>query len=194
MAPEFRWIPVAGATRYRVQVSPSPTMTPLEIDEDVVRNSFNPAASLRSGAYYWQVAALDADGNQGPWSEQREFYRDWLDANGDSARPTVSVLDADVDTDGIQMYRDEVLVQWDPIPGASSYEVQFARNDNESFQNESKMTTCKTPNTAITPVFKGTYAGTARLSECHVMKGTSPLKVDLWTEPHVWVRSPCRRC
>lgn len=190
MAPTFRWASVPGASRYKIQVSASPTLTPTTIDQTVLRNWYTPKASLNPGAYYWRVASLDADGNTGPWSEVREFYRDWLGTDGLSARPIISLADDDPNTDGVQtqMYRDEVLIQWDPIPGASHYEVQFASSGNGSFQNAaaSARLTCKTPNTAVTPVQTGSYSRTGALSACALQKKASGL--DLWDEPYAWVR------
>lgn len=191
--PEFRWSAVKGAAKYRLQISPSQTFDAITLDKTLLRTSYVPTASLTSGAYYWRVAALDADGSQGAYSQVREFYRDWLDDNGVSARPTIHVSDVDPVTPGVQVYRDDIFLSWDPIPGASHYEIEFASPDNPAFANKNagKYSMCETAQTSVAPVYNGKYTGSEHLSGvnggCDVLRPKSGSNLDLNTQPSAWV-------
>lgn len=83
---ELQWRPVQGATGgYRLQVSRSRLFGNIEIDAD----RDQPEARVRltsSGSFFWRVASIDRNGQQGPFSGHRRFR-----VTGISEGPGVSV-------------------------------------------------------------------------------------------------------
>jgi hypothetical protein len=66
------WQPVRGAQVYHLQISTEPTFA-RPVSEKFLTE---PAHSWRTdvaGLYYWRVAAVDADGDRGPFSEYMSF-------------------------------------------------------------------------------------------------------------------------
>jgi hypothetical protein len=146
--PRLSWAPIAGAAQYQVEIS-----TALERDgsgarsfppgsvvccSDVVTGtSVSPAKVLAnntgSGApgdpdqfgYWWRVRAVDADGNGGEWNYGPPFdqkYAAPLDLRvRDNRSPTP--LDLDSTTPDL-IDTSAPVVEWQQVPGASSYEVQ----------------------------------------------------------------------
>jgi hypothetical protein len=67
------WKPAPGAARYALQVSRNRLFTDNVID---VAGRARTSATLGvrgAGSFQWRVAAVGADGSQGPWSEPRAF-------------------------------------------------------------------------------------------------------------------------
>lgn len=73
--PRLRWTASdAPAMRYRVQVDAgSDFASPLFSAEDLRRTELRVADDLPPGRYAWRVAATDADGRHGPWSDPMRF-------------------------------------------------------------------------------------------------------------------------
>jgi cyclophilin family peptidyl-prolyl cis-trans isomerase len=72
---EFRWLPVEGATKYRLQISDGPLFTDRYIvyDIDTITNTFYTSPPLEPNeSYYWQVYSM-TDQYLGPKSEFRRF-------------------------------------------------------------------------------------------------------------------------
>ena len=75
ITPEFSWIPVEGATAYRLQISRSPIFPAKYIvyDVDTITTTTHVSSSLEDGkSHYWRVYSL-TDEYQGPKSEFRRF-------------------------------------------------------------------------------------------------------------------------
>lgn len=69
----LRWTPVAGARSYALQVSRTRLFVDNVIDVDE-RASSRATLGLRgTGSFLWRVAARDAEGRRGPWSEHLRF-------------------------------------------------------------------------------------------------------------------------
>jgi hypothetical protein len=71
------WKPKNGAKQYKVQVSTKPDFSS-RIDEESTDNPvFAPELSSYSygkgGVFYWRVAAVDADGNSGDFTQTKRF-------------------------------------------------------------------------------------------------------------------------
>ncbi len=67
------WSRVTGAAKYALNVSENRLFVSNLIDRN---DLVNPGARLGlrgEGLFYWQVAAVDAEGVRGPWSEARAF-------------------------------------------------------------------------------------------------------------------------
>ena len=96
----LEWTPVAGASRYALQVSKNRLFGENLID---VGDRYGTEALLalrEAGNYVWRVAAYDARGSLGPWSETRKFrvasYRE-LALDVDREPPT---LEAEIMVNG----------------------------------------------------------------------------------------------
>jgi len=75
VTPEFRWLPVDGATKYRLQISDKVYFTEdlIVYDVDTITNIFHTPPPLEPDeSYYWQVYSM-TDEYQGPKSEYRRF-------------------------------------------------------------------------------------------------------------------------
>ncbi|HEY5565100.1 MAG TPA: fibronectin type III domain-containing protein, partial [Rhodothermia bacterium] len=75
VVPTFSWSPVDGAQGYQIQVSERRNMTERVIDvRGVAGTSFTPEDPLdEDDTHYWRVRALEADGEEGPWSDRWSF-------------------------------------------------------------------------------------------------------------------------
>ena len=58
--PVLAWNTLTGATKYRVQVSTSPTFATTVYNVDTVNTKATPPADLPLGTLYWRVAGMDS--------------------------------------------------------------------------------------------------------------------------------------
>jgi hypothetical protein len=141
--PQFSWDAVAGAARYEVEVNPSQDFAPgskVCCTGTTIGTSLSPTTLLKDNRYYWRVRAIDVDGNAGDWNVGPSFTKTFDKVapagpvTGTSIKNlhmrdnvTDDVLAADADHDLGNGFQTTVpVVSWDPVPGASSYEVQVA--------------------------------------------------------------------
>lgn len=129
--PQFSWASVPGAARYEVEVNAAedfPAGSKWCCSGTTIGTSMAPTKVLANNSYYWRVRAIDANGNAGIWNYGQPFTKTF-----DDVTPTIPNLRV-VQPEG-QPYAEEVpvtsapIVTWDPVPGASSYEVQWARHE-----------------------------------------------------------------
>lgn len=130
--PQFQWDPIPGAARYEVEVSTSEdfaagskvccgdptTGTSLSPTQLLGNNTDLPAAQ---NGYHWRVRGIDLDGNAGHWNPGQSFRKAF-----DDVTPTVPSLRLrdNVGNDlAVGDTTDSPIVDWEPVPGASSYEV-----------------------------------------------------------------------
>jgi hypothetical protein len=125
--PLFSWSPVAGAARYEVEVNSAEGFPPGSkwcCAGTTTGTSLAPLQVLANNGYYWRVRAIDARGNAGVWNEGPRFTKAF-----DSVTPTIpnlTVRDASGKALGGVPETDAPIVTWQPVPGASWYEVQLA--------------------------------------------------------------------
>jgi hypothetical protein len=68
--PKFVWTPVDNAASYRLQVSQSPTFSPIYEEVTTHNTSFMPTRLYQSNRlYYWRVAIIDREGKIGPYTD-----------------------------------------------------------------------------------------------------------------------------
>ena len=123
--PELSWQPVAGAVAYDVEVNYSEDFaigSKVCCTERSTGTTVSPTTLLANNTYYWRVRAIDASGNAAGWNSGEPFRKVF-----DDVKPTVPGLRmrdnlADPATDVTAL--EHPVVRWDPVPGASSYEVQ----------------------------------------------------------------------
>jgi hypothetical protein len=107
------WSRVTGAARYALNVSENRLFVSNLIDKD---DLVNPGARLGirgEGLFYWQVAAVDAEGVRGPWSEPRAFRIQRRQGNDreDNTPPPLEL-------DSVQTYGSLLVVSGRTEPGA----------------------------------------------------------------------------
>ena len=76
--PQFSWTPVAGATKYEVEVNSSIDFAPgskVCCTQLTTSTSLSPTVVFRDNTYYWRVRALDAVGNAGVWNRGPDFVK-----------------------------------------------------------------------------------------------------------------------
>jgi hypothetical protein len=129
--PELRWQPIAGASEYEVEINHSEDFaagSKMCCTAAVSQTSLFPPNVLANNRYHWRVRALDSDGNAGDWNIGPVFQKDFdLLEGADGARlPSVRGLRLVRHTSDLAVApaTQIPIVAWDPVVGASSYEVQ----------------------------------------------------------------------
>jgi len=132
--PLFSWDPVPGAAKYELEINPTQDFalgSKVCCSETIVGASHAPTKLLRDNTYYWRVRSLDAFGNAGVWNLGPAFTKTF-DKVPPVTAPSVknvrmrdNLSDPGSDVDAVTTgYQTHVpIVTWDPVPGASSYEI-----------------------------------------------------------------------
>lgn len=148
--PQFQWKPVPGAITYRLEVSLDHRFTNVAHSIETSATRYMDRAAWPAASYWWRVKVVAP--TEGAYSQVRSFTRRWIGPDGSGgnqqevARPDgVSVEDFAADT-GIQVPGNALKISWEPVPGASFYEVQFDGREDA---------VCATPHTVLTPYRSG---------------------------------------
>ncbi|MEM6454041.1 MAG: FecR domain-containing protein [Acidobacteriota bacterium] len=111
---QLSWETVSGASRYALRVARNRLFASTVIEN--VRRTTSATLGLRGeGSFYWQVAAVDGSGVQGPWSEPRIFRIAALRGTAalqDTVPPPLVI-------DAIEPFGPLVMVRGSSEPGAS---------------------------------------------------------------------------
>jgi hypothetical protein len=124
--PLFSWAPVPGASRYELEVNATQDFAPGSkwcCSGTTIGTTVAPLKVLANNRYYWRVRAFDAKGNAGVWNEGAPFTKQF-----DSVEPSIpnlTVRNASGEALTGVPSTDAPIVTWDPVPGASHYEVQL---------------------------------------------------------------------
>jgi len=110
-SPTLRWQTLAEASGYLLQMAVDAAFSQIMIDARVESNSYTPAQWLSPGRYHWRVAALDQDGERGPFAAPQSFQR---------------VPPQAPDQSRAEVRGDEARLYWEPVEFAVSYRVQVA--------------------------------------------------------------------
>lgn len=172
--PVFSWDPVPGAARYELEVNPQEDFSPGSRVccvgtgfPTIIAPTHSPERNLRDNTYYWRVRAIDAFGNAGSWNVGPSFVKTF-----DKSPPVTGhsiknlhlrdhLSDPGSDVDGLSAgYQTQVpIVTWDPVPGASSYEVDVypfeAGSCNWSSSALDHWAAVRTATTSWTPLGSG---------------------------------------
>lgn len=114
------WTPVAGASKYDVEIYTSPSLSP---DARLV-HSQNSGGNrlllprLPDDEYYWRVRAIDAAGVPSNWSSGSNTFTVAWTASSWASAGNISPVNAGTAS--------SMLIGWSPMQGASGYEVQAA--------------------------------------------------------------------
>jgi hypothetical protein len=116
LSPQLSWNRVPGAAAYEVEINPAQDFTPgskVCCSGLVTATSVSPTKFLANNVYHWRVRAFDLNGNAGQWNIGPDFRKAFDDMT--PAIPNLQVADGN-----------NGLITWDPVEGASSYEVDIA--------------------------------------------------------------------
>lgn len=120
--PRFAWRPVQGATSYRLEVGPDESFTDPALV--ISSNQKSTAAVLTGyqvpGPYYWRVKAVLSNGYSTEWSPSLLYTVEGLPA-ATHASPEDNNFDKPVR---------EVALDWNPVPGAVSYDLEIGTDQN----------------------------------------------------------------
>jgi large repetitive protein len=141
--PFFSWTRVPGAAGYEVEVNSSSDWAPgskvccpsvrLNSDVTTIGTSYAPVEALNNNTYYWRVRAIDPNGNAGVWNIGPSFTKTFANVPPTPA-PSVKNLrmrdnlgdpyaGADPASVGYPLLMSTPVMTWDPVPGASSYQI-----------------------------------------------------------------------
>lgn len=76
VAPEFSWAEVDEAQSYRLQIARDAEFKDVVLKQDDIKEprfSFAAGQNLQSGEFYWRVASVRDESNQGPWGQVRKL-------------------------------------------------------------------------------------------------------------------------
>lgn len=144
LQPTLRWSAVPGARSYRVQIAADPSFgAPLD-DISTDASSYTTDSTLPADALlYWRVRATGESGVGLNWSPTSSFVR----------RLPGTQAGEDASTGGPLF----PILRWDPVPGATAYDIHVEEADGDSVD-------ATTASTAATPVvFEGTGIWTWRV-------------------------------
>src|SRR5215468_5122110 len=134
--PVLTWSAVAGAAKYRVQISTDSSFASVVYSKDTVALRATPETDLPLGTLYWRVAATDGGTGVGPLSATASFTRAW------GASPA---LDSPSDGDTLSFPASPAIFRWNPLAGAKTYTLQL--DDAPDFVSAQEFST---PNTSFT--------------------------------------------
>jgi hypothetical protein len=144
--PLMSWNPVPGAAKYEVEVNYSQDFAASSkvcCTDAVIGTSLAPTVPMQNNTYYWRMRAVDADGNAGVWNHGPNFKKAFDDL-------TPSILNLRMRDAGPST--SVPVVQWDPVPGASSYRVQVLTHSTSGCNFASPVVTDETASTAWAPL------------------------------------------
>jgi large repetitive protein len=137
--PEFTWDPVSGAARYEVEVNSSSDFasgSKVCCTDKPIATRLTPREVFVNNRYYWRVRAINARNDAGVWNEGPSFDKTF-DNYPVFSEPAIKNLrmrdrsDPGNDQSGDAGYQTDLpIVTWDPVPGASSYQVQVVPYDD----------------------------------------------------------------
>jgi hypothetical protein len=161
---EFSWTTVPGAAGYEVEINTSEDfaagswvccpVNPIT-HLTTIGTTYSPTLVLpNNNSYYWRVRAVDASGNPGVWNLGPQFSKGF-----DEVLPPVKNLRMlDNSTPGEGPFETSTpIVKWDPVPGASAYEVEVTRfaSGCQWTANTEHWRNIKTATAAWTPLGSG---------------------------------------
>ncbi|MDQ3890779.1 MAG: hypothetical protein M3312_09575 [Actinomycetota bacterium] len=147
---ELSWDPVAGAVKYEVEVNPDDDFPQgsrkccydgSDNPRYVLGTRMTPTLALENNHYYWRVRAIDPGGHPGEWNYGSDFTKTFHNVPPATA-PTVKRVrmrdnltdpGTDVEPNSPSYQTNAPILTWDPVPGASSYDVEIVPHDAGAF-------------------------------------------------------------
>lgn len=120
--PTLVWAPVAGASSYHVQLSSDRQFRTIVLEMTDVRETSVGLSSLTPKTdYYWRVRGADSTGGLSDWSVE------WSFATGSGRLASPVLL---FPSDGATGISTVPIISWSPTPGAITYALQIAKDQN----------------------------------------------------------------
>ena len=129
--PRFTWTPVPGAARYEVEINPSKDWavgSKVCCRDPLVTTTFSPTQLLANNKYFWRVRAINMNGNAGTWYGGPSFTKTFDNVESPKV-PTIKnlrVIDSFGNVGKPGVVTSSPIVTWDPVPGASKYEIDVS--------------------------------------------------------------------
>ena len=120
--PQFDWDAIPGAAKYDLEVNSSEDFAPgskVCCADPTTGTSLAPTKPFPNNTYYWRVRARDIDGNAGVWNRGPDFVKFFV-----PGAPNLRLRDNVSDSLAAGSTTSSPVIAWDPVPGASSYDVQ----------------------------------------------------------------------
>lgn len=133
------WSTVATSSRYDVEYWNTATSTVVAVGGTTVKQAAVTVPDLAAGVYGWHVRSVDSAGNTSPWTENQSFTIT-------GTKPVLRTPDA------ATLPSNDRVLDWEPVPGASRYLVQYASTSGAvatSIAYETRATSLA-PATAVT--------------------------------------------
>ena len=164
--PQFSWDPVPGAARYEVEINASPDFaagSKVCCRDATIGTSLSPTRVLANNVYYWRVRAVDADGNAGQWNVGARIRKDFdpVGPGNPTTIPNLHLRTNELASAPVGATVQVPVVEWDPVPGASSYEVQVVPHEGPGCNWTAarllswRVLTAATAWTPLSPVWNG---------------------------------------
>jgi len=120
--PTLVWAQVAGASSYQVQLSSDRQFRTIVLEMTDVRETSVGLSSLTPKTdYYWRVRGADSTGGLSDWSVE------WSFATGSGRLASPVLLSP---SDGATGISTVPIISWSPTPGAMTYALQIAKDQN----------------------------------------------------------------
>lgn len=133
--PQLSWAPVAGAKGYEVEINSSSFWAtgskvccdPLTYNTKATTYGtlFSPSVVLPNNTYHWRVRAIDSNETAGPWAVGQPFTKKFAN-DPDPSVQNLRLVGRNLGSLPAGSVTDTPIVLWDPVPGASSYQVVVA--------------------------------------------------------------------
>jgi hypothetical protein len=156
--PLFSWDPVPGAKGYQLDINPAADFSSgssICCGSTVYSTSYAPTTVLENNTLYWRVRPVFVDSTAGEWTEGSQFTQEFDDQ--DPTIPNLRMIGRD-GTDIGGLSTDTPIVAWDPVAGASYYEVNIAGYSGGHCTWGSQLWNSKTASTYWTPLGNGLTA------------------------------------
>ena len=118
--PKFSWDRVPGAASYEVEVNSAQDFAPgskVCCTDKSIGTSLAPKKVFPNNIYYWRVRAVNPDGKAGVWNLGPTFNK--------AFNPSIPNLHLRNNlSDSSALSTDSPIIDWDPVPGAASYDVE----------------------------------------------------------------------
>ena len=135
---------------------------------DTIATTLTPKTLLPNATYWWRVRAVDPAGTPGQWTVGQSFTQSFDSfITAPASTPSIANLhmadnlgDIGTDVDGGTVgYQTQVpIVKWDPVPGASAYDVlmvQYVSGQCQWTTSGVPRWTTRTAATSFTPLASG---------------------------------------
>ena len=119
--PTFKWTPVIGAAKYRLQVSIAENFSSTYDSVDTNNTTYTPTKAYANNTYYWRVAIIDADGKVGPFNTATLI----LD-------PYPAAFSKTTPMDGATNMTADPVLTWETSSGANFFEYCIDNSNDDT--------------------------------------------------------------